>query len=92
MELVKKEIELPKEVAELMEGLVKIIEASKLALEDGFQPGLDLPAVLVASVSELPKMVGGLDQLDDEFKAHPDKMLKAVAMGAADIAGVLLKK
>lgn len=92
MELVKREVELTKEVDELMQGLAKIVLASKQALNDGFQPGQDLPAILVASVAELPEMVSGLDQLDDEFKAHPDKVLKAVAMGASDIVGALLKK
>lgn len=90
MEKMKLEVEVPKEMHELMLGIAKIVKASKLALKDGFQPGQDLPAVLVAAVAELPAMVGGLDKLPEEAKSDTAGFVKAGVLGAAEIVAAAL--
>jgi len=90
MEKMKLEVEVPKEMHELMVGLAKIVKASKLALKDGFQPGQDLPAVLVAAVAELPAMVGGLDKLPEEAKEDVAGFIKAGVLGVSEVVSAAL--
>lgn len=65
---VKKEIEVGKEVSELADGIANIAIKTIEVTADGFQPVTDIPVVALEALKELPAMVGGLDQLDDEFK------------------------
>lgn len=68
MEMIKKEIEVPKEISELADGMANIVVDSYDAFKDGFQAGQDLPVILTSAVANLPVMVGGIDQLGDEWK------------------------
>jgi hypothetical protein len=77
VELVKKEVEVPKEVSELAEGLGNIAIAALEATKDGFQAGQDVPVIVTASLTELPKMVDGLSEVDDEWKEYKAKFLIA---------------
>ena len=45
MDLIKKEIELPKETSELADGAANLVVAVAAALKDGFDLGQDLPTI-----------------------------------------------
>jgi hypothetical protein len=85
VETVKIEVEVPKEAHELAKGIMKIIQASRVALADGFQPTQDLPVLLVEAVKELPAALGGVDKLGDEFAADKGKMLVALSLAIDEV-------
>lgn len=92
MSVLKVEQEVLKESYELGEGLAKLVLAVKKALEDGFQPGQDLPVFVTAALTELPKMVDGLDKMGDEAK-DPVLMAKSLSLPLFDmVQGLLAKK
>lgn len=73
MEMVKLEIEVPKEANEVADALVLLVEAIKAKKEI---------AVIVAEV--LPKLmvaVDGFSELDDEAKSPEMKMLLGILVG-----------
>jgi len=80
METITKAVELPKEITEIAAGSANIVVASYKALQDGFQAGADIPAVLTSAVANLPTMVTGMDQLDDEWDQARSKFLLAWAI------------
>jgi hypothetical protein len=90
MSKVSVSVEVSKEMHELVKGLANIVRAAKLSLKDGFQPGQDLPLVLVAAVSELPVMVAGLDQLPSEAKSETAAFIQAAVLGAGELVEAAL--
>jgi hypothetical protein len=92
MELVKVEVEVPKEAHELAQGIANVVAAVKVALADGWQAGTDLPILMTAALVELVPAVQGVEHLDDEAKAHPAAFSKALALGVADALEAALKK
>lgn len=80
MEIVKMEIEMPKEMAALSGAVAKIAVAVKLALADGWQPGTDIPAITLAALAELPAAIAGLGGLPAEIKADKGKLVVACAL------------
>jgi hypothetical protein len=89
----KLEREVSKEMHELIQAVVKIIEASKVAMKDGFQAGSDVPAVVMASMPAMMQAIGGIDKLPEEFKEEMlPKAIMALCIGSGDIAEAILKK
>lgn len=91
MEKMKVEVEVSKEAFELGQSLVGIVKAAKQALADGFQPGADLPVILISAVAELPKGIEGVQKLGEESK-EVDAFVAAFMVAAKDLAGVFLNK
>lgn len=85
-------LEIPDETGELVKGLTKFIGSIKEAMADGWQPGIDIPTIMVAAMSDLPAAIGGWEQLDDEAKANPEAMLAAGGLLASEIYKVLVTK
>jgi hypothetical protein len=81
----KLEIDVPKETYELADGLVKLIDAVRTALKDGWQPGTDLPAIATSAFAILPPAIAGFDQLGAEFKADKGKLVLALAVAVDKI-------
>lgn len=78
MEIVKREMEYPKEMLELGECVGNIIAKVGVALKDGWQPGEDLPAIIATSFSELIKAVDGINRIPEEFAESYIKATLAV--------------
>lgn len=91
MEAVKKEVVCTKEAAELMGAVVSLVKNAKLALADGFQPGQDLPVLLMGSMNDLLTGLNGLNLLGDEVKST-DEFVNALSVGALEIKSLFLKK
>lgn len=92
METVSITVELPKEAYELGQGVVGIMLAVKDALADGWQPGIDVPVIIVKSLDSLVPALQGVDKLGDEAKENPARFGKALGMSVADGAEAILKK
>lgn len=73
VELVKIETEGTKEVHEIGLGNKAVLVAIGTALEDGWQPGTDLPSIIVNSIGPLGKAIDGAQKSGIEFKAYPTK-------------------
>jgi hypothetical protein len=81
----------PKEVHELGLFVGKILEATGKALEDGFQPGDDLPQIIASPLTELMLAVQGLKELPAEFKEAPVTAAMGIVAPCADGVQKLLK-
>jgi hypothetical protein len=81
METVQVTVDVPKETQELVQAIVEVVKAAKLALADGFQPGQDLPVIAVAAFQNLLAGVQGIAQLPEEAKADPGKLAVVLALG-----------
>jgi hypothetical protein len=84
MALVSKEIQVPKELEEvlvLVRGLVADLKNKK--------PVAELAA---GALPNLLSAVDGIDQLDDEWVAHQDAFLKAGALFGVEVVSALLAK
>lgn len=85
-------VEVSKEAHELMSGFIEVVKASRKALADGFQPGQDVPEILIKAVGQLPAMVGGLDQLPAEAKEDLAAFVNAGALGGGQLVLAALGK
>ena len=92
VQYVKIETEVPKEVHELAKALYKITESAKVATDDGWQTGTDLPLVLGTAASELLVAMQGVEKLGEEAKEAPALFSKALALAGADIASLWVRK
>lgn len=81
------QVQVAKEMHEVMDGLSEVVAAVKQALADGFQPGQDLPAIVLAAVNKLPPALEGMDKVKDELKNSPKEFINAAALGASKIMG-----
>jgi len=80
MAKIKKEIELPKETCELMDGIGDFVYALRVALKDGFKMEDDMPVIVAEAMSKLLPAVDGVGLIDDEFKEDKGAVLAAVAI------------
>ena len=63
------QVQVAKETYELGMGVVKIIEAVQVALKDGYQPGQDIPAIIMASFGALTEAMQGYEKIAVEAKS-----------------------
>lgn len=89
MEKVMKQVELPKEWSEVGDALVAIAAAVKAAKADGWNAGMDIPAVAMASFGPLAKALDGVMNLEAEAKEAPEAAIKALAIAGADVYAAL---
>ena len=91
-EMVKHECNVTKEVYELGLALKGMVEATKTALDDGFQAGTDLPAIVLSSVGNLTTAVQGIEKVGDEFKNAPVEAVLGALLPVVDAVKVFVKK
>lgn len=84
MEYVEKKVLLPKEGSELFSCFPKVCVALKSALADGWQPGQDLPAVVMSAVMEFAVGLQGVQKLPEEAKADAPAFAKAGALAGIE--------
>lgn len=86
------QVTIPDETAELIKGLVAFVESVKESLDDGWQPGIDIPMIVMKALNDLPTAIAGIDEISDEAKQDPAGMIAAVGILAADLYKVLVEK
>lgn len=84
-------VKMPKEAYELEQGIVKFVAACKAALDDGFQPGQDLPVLLTAAIASLMPAIDGVHKLPEEVLGDIPAMIGLGGLLAADLAAIFIK-
>jgi hypothetical protein len=79
------QVEVSKEMYELGMGLASVVDAVKQATADGWQPGQDLPAIVVAAIAILPPALQGVDQIKSEIAEDKGAFIAAVALPIAEV-------
>ena len=85
------QVECSKETVELGQGLAKFVEAVKKAIDDGWQPFTDLPAVVTAAVSSLVPAMVGVEKVKAEFEEDKAAFANAVMVTGSAIVGAVAK-
>lgn len=86
--MIKVEVEVSKESYELGQGLVALLKAVMVAKRDGWQIGVDAPAIVMAAVGQMAA-IEGVEKIQDEMKADPAAFAKALGLALADAYGVV---
>ena len=89
MSKVKVEKEVSKETYEMALALTAMVKGVKDALDDGWQLGQDLPAVVSVLVANLAQAVEGFRAAPGEWKEDPDAFVAAVSLGLAGLVGAV---
>lgn len=94
MDLIKYDVESPKEILEVGIALGAILRATGEALKDGFQPGEDLPVIITSAIAHLGQAIQGVNEVGNEFKEMPVHaslgLINPIMVGVAEL--IKLKK
>ena len=75
----------------LGQALRDFLQASRRALSDGWQPGSDLPVVLMAAYADIIPHIKEFEQIPAEAKEDVGPFLKGLSLSLEDIVGDFLK-
>lgn len=76
---------------DLMQGLAKVVKTIKQAVADGFQPGQDLPPVVVAAVAEMPALVAAAKDVPADAAEDKLELVKGANIGVYDVIDAATK-
>lgn len=85
-------VEVSNSAYNVIEAFKGVVESTKKALADGFQPGQDVPVILGQNLTNLLTAIGEAKNLPAESKEDIEAFLKAFTVGGTEIAGLFLKK
>lgn len=93
MEVETKEVSVTvaKETHEVFDALAEIVRQAKLALKDGFQPGQDIPAIVLGSFNKLTVALDGMGKVPADLKGNTPAFIQAVATGGGQVGAELAK-
>lgn len=74
-----------KETYEMGEAFVAIVSAMKMALEDGWQLGQDLPVAVGALLANIGEITDGIKNAKGEWDEDQEAMIQAVTMTVAKL-------
>lgn len=80
-----REVEVSKEMLELMQGLAGMVLAVRKARKDGWDLGQDLPELIGAAVQHLVPAVDGIELIDDEWKEDKKASLASLSLGLGEV-------
>ena len=87
--LLDETVQVPKELNDVRVAIVKIVESSKKACEDGFQAGQDIPAVVMASYQSLVLAIDGISKVKYEAKHAMGESIVCASLMGTDILKAL---
>ena len=73
-----------KEMLEVGEGLRGVMDAVEKATKDGWQPGTDLPVIIVEALPKLSAAIDNVKQASIEFKHEPAKAVMGALIPIAE--------
>jgi len=85
MAKITKTVEMSKEMNELLVGVADVVGAVKQAMADGWQPGQDLPVIVMSAIAILPPAIQGVDQIKGEFAEDKAAFVAACSDGVGAI-------
>lgn len=83
------EVEVSKETYELGMAVGSMISGIKGALEDGWDLGEDLPAIVQAVVRNLGETMEGIREAGDEWEEDPQAFIAAVSLSIAEVMEIV---
>lgn len=92
MEKVNISLEVPKELKEVSDALLKIVVECKKALADGFQLGQDVPVVISQCAGPVLVALEGVGKISEEISGDRKAALQSIILGLLDVADEILKK
>lgn len=81
-----KVVRVNKAADEFSQGLVKFVGDLKKALDDGWQPGQDIPAILSATLADLMPALKDLKDLGPGLNEDLSAFIRSFECGAHDMA------
>ena len=72
MQYIDKQVKVAKEFYEVFGAMGVLVDSYKVAIKDGWQPGMDIPSIVLGSLPALGQALTGLDQVPGEFKTSTD--------------------
>ena len=91
MEKLNVSVDVAKEPKEAFALVAKFIYEWRKATKDGFQPGSDLPVVLLACVNDFGVGLVGVDKIFSEYSQDPLASNYAFALGLAELVDSFVK-
>lgn len=92
METVEVKLQLPKESTELAQATKEFLLEMKKALDDGFQPGMDIPAAIQAAMTKLAPGLQGAGGIKTEASEDALGVGQAFGVMGVELARELMKK
>ena len=90
--LVEKKVNVSKEANELAESVFGLVQSIKKHGEDGFQAGMDVPAVIMENMAKLMKGIEGAGKMGEEAKEELAAFINTWTLMGTDIAALFIKK
>lgn len=88
--LLKVEVEVPKEIYEVGLCVSNMLQATGVALKDGWQAGQDIPVILTGALSGLMTAIEGCQKVLTEAKIVPFKFAQGITIPVLDGAEKLM--
>jgi hypothetical protein len=75
---------------EFMQHMVEIAQAYKASVADGWQPGQDIPKIVLAVVAKGPGLISSMSSFDDDLAESKILFATGINIGAYDVAEVVI--
>lgn len=85
MSVVQRQVPVSKELSEAVESIALIVEDTRRALKDGWQPTSDVPAILLAAVQRLGVGLLGIQAIPQELRDDRRAAAYAVVLPLLDL-------
>jgi hypothetical protein len=88
---IKIDVEVAKECYELSKGIADLVASIKASLDDGWQPGRDIPALISEVIGRLVPALQGVELLKEEVKEDKAAVVMAIVAPISEVVDSLLK-
>ena len=76
----------------VMQDLTQFLNTVKVCVEDGWQPGADLPAIMISAMTNLVPMLAKISGISGEISSDKPSFERAIACGVVDMVNYLTAK
>lgn len=90
MSKVTVQVEISKSADTIGHGLYNLVVAAKNAMADGWQPGRDVPALVMAAAGELMTIVGAIGSIPGDVTEDKIAFLQGLELHGAKMAKLFL--
>lgn len=85
------QVEVEKSAYELMVALSNLAGEVKAALKDGFQPGQDIPVLVMDAVHEIPGIMAQMSGAPSDLAEDKIEFIKGANLGLYELVAAVLK-
>jgi len=91
MEKIDLKVEGSKAAADVGDKLVALVKATRKALADGFQPGTDIPVIVLEAYRDLSSVIRDMPTLQADAAEDKFPVIRALSNKSIDLAEELMK-